>query len=171
MGKTDEEEVEEMMKRVEVNDEESIYVLGTYYYHGGQLSLLQDRNKELWKQAAKLGSSQAHYQLGSINNEGGDLKKAKFHFEAAAMAGHEVARYNLGCMNFHSGNILQGLKHWTITASAGDYAAMHSMLIEFEKGLVSRDAIDSTLTAYNTSCVEMRSEARDASIQIIQERE
>jgi hypothetical protein len=85
------------------------------------------------------------------------------------MAGHEVARYNLGCMDFHSGNGLRGLKHWTIAASAGDYAAMHSMLIEFEKGLVSRDAIDSTLTAYNTSCVEMRSEARDACIRIFQE--
>jgi hypothetical protein len=86
------------------------------------------------------------------------------------MAGHEVARYNLGCMDFHSGNDLRGLKHWTIAASAGHHTAMHSMQMEFEKGLVSRDAIDSTLTAYNTSCMEMRSEARDACIQIIQER-
>jgi hypothetical protein len=30
---------------------------------------------------------------------------------------------------------------------------------------VSRDAIDSTLTAYNDYCAEMRSDARDASIQ------
>jgi hypothetical protein len=27
--------------------------------------------------------------------------------------------------------------------------------------MVNRDTIDSTLAAYNTSCVEMRSEARD----------
>jgi TPR repeat protein len=29
---------------------------------------------------------------------GGNLKKAKFHYEAAAMLGCEVARYNLGVM-------------------------------------------------------------------------
>jgi hypothetical protein len=98
------------------------------------------------------------------------LKKAKIHYEAAAMAGHEVARYNLGCMDFHSGNSLRGLKHWTIAASAGHHDAMHNLLDDFKQGVVSRVAIDSTLTAYNTSCAEMRSEARDACIQIIQER-
>jgi hypothetical protein len=33
-----------------------------------------------------------------------------------------------------------------------------------EEGIGSRDVIDSTLTAYNNSCAEMRSEARDAYI-------
>ena len=51
-----------------------------------------------------------------------------------------------------------------IAASAGNYAAMHNLLVDFEQGLVSRNAIDSTLTAYNNSCVEMRSEARDSFI-------
>ena len=50
------------------------------------------------KQAAELGSSsEAHYELG-MNFENENLKKAKFHYEAAAMAGHDAARYNLGCM-------------------------------------------------------------------------
>ena len=31
---------------------------------------------------------------------------------------------------------------------------------------VSRESINSTLAAYNNSCVEMRSEARDAYIQV-----
>jgi hypothetical protein len=35
----------------------------------------------------------------------------------------------------------------------------------FEKGAVSRESIDSTLAAYNNSCLEFRSEARDACIQ------
>jgi hypothetical protein len=39
--------------------------------------------------------------------KGGDLKKAKFHYEATAMAGLEVARFNLGVMEGHSGNIEQ----------------------------------------------------------------
>ena len=59
---------------------------------------LQDREKaiKLYVRAADLGCSQAHFKLGDIYHEGGDMKKAKFHFEAAAMAGHEVARCNLG---------------------------------------------------------------------------
>ena len=42
--------------------------------------------------------------------------------------------------------------------------AMHDLIKIFERGNVSRDAIDSILIAYNNSCVEMRSEARDAFI-------
>jgi hypothetical protein len=44
---------------------------------------------------------------------------------------------------------------------------MQALRESFESGLVSRDSIDSTLTAYNNSCAEMRSEARDANIRRI----
>ena len=44
------------------------------------------------------------------------------------------------------------------------YNAMHNLLVALKKGMVGTDAIDATLTAYNTSCGEMRSEARDAFI-------
>jgi hypothetical protein len=165
MGKTDEENVEELKKRVEVNDAIAMYVLGNHYFHG-QLGLLQDQNKamELWKQAAELGSSQAHSELGKIYDQGGDLKRAKVQYEAAAMAGHEEARSNLGLMEAQSGNMERAVKHWTIGASAGSYMAMNNLLIVLKRGVVTRESIDSTLTAYNNSCVEMRSEARDADI-------
>jgi TPR repeat protein len=165
--KTDEERVDELMKQVEVNDAGAIHVLGSKYYHG-QLNLQQDRARamELWTQAAALGSSMAHYHLGLYYREGGKLKKAKFHFEAAAIAGHEGARMALGLMEAQSGNMEQAVKHWAIAASAGNYHAMNALLLAFKQGFFSRDAIDSTLTAYNNSCVEMRSEARDAAIRI-----
>jgi TPR repeat protein len=102
--------------------------------------------------------------LGNIYDKGGDLKKAKFHFEAAAMAGHVIARYNLGNLEAKSGNINRAVKHWTIAASAGHYIAMHNVLVALKKGAISRESIDSTLTAYNNSCAEVRSEARDAYI-------
>ena len=57
------------------------------------------------------------------------------------------------------------VKHWSIAASAGNYQAMSALRKTSERGIVSRDAIgslDSTLTAYNNSCAEMRSEGRDA---------
>ena len=70
---------EELRKRIEVNDAVAMYVLGGYY-NNGKYGLLQDQEKamELWKQAAKLGSSMAHYELGFFEEEGGYLKKAKF---------------------------------------------------------------------------------------------
>jgi TPR repeat protein len=132
---------------------------------------------ELYAIAAELGSRHAHFELAAIYHQGGDLKKAKFHYEAAAMAGHEVARYNLaghevarylGSVEAQKANSERALKHLRIVASAGDYSAMHYLRTIFEKGFVSRESIDSTLTAYNNSCAETRSEARDAYIRILQ---
>ena len=97
------------------------------------------------------------------------MKKAKFHLEAAAMAGNEGARCNLGVLEYNSGFVERAMKHWIIAASAGEFDAMNHLRIGFEKGHVSRESINSTLAAYNSSCAEMRSEARDASIRAITE--
>jgi TPR repeat protein len=166
--KTDEEDVEEIMKWVVANDAASIYVLAGSYRHGIN-GVQQDlaRAIELYVRAANLGCSKAHIFLGKIYHEGGNMKKAKFHFEAAAMAGHEGARCNLGVIEYNSGNIERAVKHWAIAASAGEYDAMHEMRTFFEQGFVSRESIDSTFTAYNNSCAEMRSEAGDARIHAI----
>jgi hypothetical protein len=170
--KSDEKNMQELMKRIEANDAEAMYVLGSHYHHGQRgLQQNEERAMELWTQAAKLGSSDVHYELGIHFHDGGrDMKKAKFHYEAAAMAGHENARYNLGCIDFSSGNISRGLEHFRIAASAGSHLAMHSFLVSFNQGMVSRDAIDSTLIAYNNCCAEMRSEARDAYIRLLIDR-
>jgi TPR repeat protein len=167
-GKTDEDQVAEIMKRVEANDAASIYVLGSSYYNFGVYGLQQDyaKSMELYARAADLGSSYAHNNLGVIY-EGSNVKKAKFHFEAAAMAGHEVARLNLGCLERHFGNSERAIKHWMIAASAGDYNAMNSLQIVFKQGSLGRESINSTLAAYNNSCAEMRSEDRDAYIRTI----
>ena len=58
----------------------------------------------------------------------------------------------------------RAIKHWTIGASTGCYRAMDNLRTAFEHGSISRESIDSTLAAYNSSCAEMRSEARDANI-------
>jgi hypothetical protein len=114
----------------------------------------------LYARAAILGCSEAHNRLSIFYRKGGDMKKAKFHCEAAAMAVHEGARYNLGIMEKKSGNIERAIKHWRIAASFGHVKAMHDLRVLFEQGLVGREYIDSILTAYNNSCMEMRSEAR-----------
>jgi hypothetical protein len=67
-------------------------------------------------------------------------------------------------MEAQSGNMERAVKHFMIAASAGECQAMDNLLIAFKQGLVSRNVMDSTLTAYNNACAEMRSEARDAFI-------
>ena len=163
--KTEEERVQEIMKRVEANDAASICVLANSYHHGLN-GFQQDQTKamELYARSADLGFCNANYNLACIYYKGGDMKKAKFHFEATAMAGHDVARDMLGSLEAKSGNIERAVKHWTIAASAGCFRAMFTLLIALKHRDVSRESIDSTLTAYNNSCVEMRSEAREAII-------
>ena len=166
-GKTDEEDVEEIMKRVAANDAVAMGMLAAHYNHGLG-GVQQDHIKaiELFTKSAELGCSQAHASLGKICHEGGALKKAKFHFEAAAMAGNEGERFNLGNLEYNSGNMKRAITHWTIAASAGESHAMHELIICFQEGSVSRESIDSTLAAYNSSCAEMRSETRDACIRV-----
>jgi TPR repeat protein len=165
MSKTNEERVEELKKRVDVNDAGAISALADCYYNG-KLGLLQDQERAiaLWKQASELGSSQAHFQLGTQYDAEGNSKKVKFHYESAAMAGHEGARCNLGYMEYNLGNMEQAVKHWIMSASAGDFLAMNDLLVLHKKGFASRTTMDSTLAAYNTSCAEMRSSTRDAYI-------
>ena len=169
MSKTLEENFEELMKQAEANDAAAMFVLGSFYEHGQSQFVQQDAKKaiELWTQAAKLGSSSAHFNLGNEYQTGGDSKKARFHYEAAAMAGNEAARCKIGAIEGQSGNMGQAVKHFTIAASAGDYTAIHVLVALFEQGVVSRDAIDSALTEYNISCAEMRGDGRDAYIRVI----
>jgi TPR repeat protein len=104
-SETDEEKVKEIMKRVEVNDAGAICLLANSYFHGrGGLQQDNTRAIGLYVRAAELGSSMAHTSLAGIYFEGGDLKKAKFHYEAAAMAGDEFARFHLGGLAGEAGN-------------------------------------------------------------------
>ena len=123
------ETVEELSVRVEANDPGAICMLAFCYNHGLK-GLQQDHSRavELYARAADLGYNDAHFGLGDINREGGNLKKAKFHFEATAMAGNEGARFNLGGIEGQSGNIKRGFKHLTIAASAGNFLAMHTLI-------------------------------------------
>ena len=164
-SKTDEEQFEKLTKRVEANDPDSMHVLAHYYYHGlGGMQQNCEKALELLTRSADLGCSKAHNNMGLHYYDGGDMKKAKFHYEAAAMAGHVLARNNVGIIEAKSGNMERAVKNWRIAAAGGEFYAMHSLQMMFEDGLVNRETIDSTLTAYNNSCSEMRSEARDSFI-------
>ena len=55
-------------------------------------------NSTLGQQILVLGLAGVYY-------DGGNMKKANFHYEVAAMAGHEEARFNLGIMDAKSGKM------------------------------------------------------------------
>ena len=74
---------------------------------------------------------------------------------------HGRMEYNSWQVEEKYGNLERAVKHLTIAASAGECHSMDILQMEFEKGHVSRDAINSIMTAYNNSCAEMRSKARD----------
>jgi hypothetical protein len=94
VDKTDEEDVEEAIKRVEANDPVAMCIMANFYRFGeGGLQQDEERAMELFTRAADLGYYKARLNIGNFYYRGGDMKKAKFHFEAAAMAGHEVARF------------------------------------------------------------------------------
>ena len=152
------EAVEEIRSRAAANDPTSMILLGHHYFHGkGGIQRDQAKAIELYAKAVDLGHGKAHFHLADVYYEGGDMKKAKFHWEAAAMAGHDNARINLGILEVKSGN--RAIKHWTIASSSGHYNATFQLKTCFEEGFVSRESINSTLTAYNNSCAEMRSKA------------
>jgi len=65
--------------------------------------------------------------LAGIDHEGGDLKKAKFHLEAAAMAGHDVSPFKFRKQGMTYHDLTLGVWRRTIAASAGDYTSMHHL--------------------------------------------
>ena len=73
----------------------------------------------------------------------------------------------LGAFEGNSGNSERAIKHLTIAASSGHYSSMHFLMLSFQQDCISRESIDAALAAYNSSCAEMRSEARDDYIRSI----
>ena len=95
------EYIEQLQKRVELDDAEAIRNLGCYYREG-EYGFPQDYDKafELFVRAGELGHANAYNSIGHAyeNGEGVEIdkKKAKHYFKLAAMCGDVYARYNLG---------------------------------------------------------------------------
>ena len=120
----DEERIERINKRVEVNDANAIYILGCHYL-SGERGLPQDYEKamELWLRAEELGHAKAYNNLGFLYHHGKgvrkDTKKDKYYLELGAMGGDVLARHNLGSMEWNAGNTNRAVKHYRISAGAG----------------------------------------------------
>ena len=73
---TSKELVEQMKKRIEIDDALVIYDMGCYYSKGLH-GLPQDRAKalELWHQASELGYAKSYYSIGCLYDDGNGVKE------------------------------------------------------------------------------------------------
>eukprot|EP00979_Chaetoceros_neogracilis_P002318 scaffold402_cov217-Chaetoceros_neogracile.AAC.5 len=163
---SDEESIERIEKRVEANDAQAMFNLGSYY-RLGTMGLRQDHAKalELFHKSAKLGHNFAHFNLSVCYRKGDmverDTRKATYHGQLAAMAGNVKARYNLGCDEGRAGNINRACKHWMISANDGHDLSMKKVQERYKSGYVTKDDHAKTTRAYGNSIDEMKSDDRD----------
>ena len=158
--------VEQVKKRMEVDDAEAIFEMGCCNYNGSH-GLSQDHAKalKLLHRAAKLGHTESYYGIGLAYDIGNgverDETKAKNYYELAAMGGHVNARYNLGALEKNAGNMDRALKHWMIAAGCGDNDSLENIKQMFKNGHATKDDYAKALRVYQAYLVEIKSTQRN----------
>eukprot|EP00984_Skeletonema_dohrnii_P034564 scaffold33592_cov115-Skeletonema_dohrnii-CCMP3373.AAC.5 len=159
---SEEEEEENIMKRVELNDPVAMLQMGLRRRrsgdHGGAFQYV--------KKAASLGDAGAHYQLAMIYHEGKgvekDAKKEVYHLEQAVIGGHPRARYNLGVKEEENGRMDRAMKHWVIAAALGHDGSLDALKDSYEVGLVRKEDFAAALRAHQAAVEATKSPQREA---------
>eukprot|EP00984_Skeletonema_dohrnii_P015127 scaffold6484_cov114-Skeletonema_dohrnii-CCMP3373.AAC.4 len=164
------EEIRNIMKRVELNDPIAMVQMGLRRYETGDYeSAFKYVNK-----AAKLGDAGAHYQLACFYFEGKgvekDAKKEVYHLEQAAIGGHPKARYNLGVKEEENGRRGRAVKHWIIAATLGYDSSLDALKVCFRGGLVSKEDFAAALRAHQAAIEATKSPQREAAEEARNER-
>jgi len=163
---TEEEHVKRLKKRVEANDGQAFFTLGSYY-RDGLFGLPQDYDKalELFHRAAELGNADAYGCIGNVyeNGEGivVDKKKAKHYYELGAMGGDVAARYNLGLEEEDAGNIDKAIKHFMIAVRCGDNQSLEMVKEFYANGNATKEDYTKALQSYQIYLDEIKSDQRD----------
>ena len=163
---TPDEFVEQVKKRMEVDDAEAIRNLGCYYYNGSH-GFPKDHAKasELWHRAAELGHAEAYYNIGIAydlgNGVGRDENKALYYWELAAMGGNEISRHNLGAKEGQAGNMDRALNHLMIAAGFGENDSLENIKQMFMDRDATKDDYAKALRSYQAYLVEIKSPQRD----------
>ena len=165
--RTEEETIQRLMKRMEVNDPSAICHLGTKRYkYGDYTSAL-----EYFTKAASLGDAFAHHQLSGMYGEGHgvekDEKKELYHTEQAAIGGQPEARYNLGCIEYENGRVDRAVKHWIIAAKLGDDDALEDVKGLYKAGSVSKEDFAATLRGHYATIVATKSPQREEAVKYL----
>ena len=155
-----------IQKRVDKGDAAATNLLGHQYY-SGELGLTKDvpRAIELWKEAAELGSLEAHCQLGVVHYNGEGVEEDKprgiRHWQLAAMKGHVTSRHNLGAVEFNAGNYDLAVQHWMISAKMGHEGSLNNVKNMFNKGHATKAQYAEALFGYRDAVEETKSPLRE----------
>ena len=156
----------QMKSRVDVNDAQAIYNLACDTFNG-DYGVPQDRDNALtlWRRAAELGCSAAHYNIGNAYRNGEiiekDMKKAKQHYELGAMGGDVNARYNLAILENDSGNVDRAIKHLMIAVGFGSNDSLKVIKHMYAHGYATKDEYTKALQSYQSYLDEIKSDDRD----------
>ena len=163
---SEEEFIERVKKRVEMDDANGIYSLGCYYYNG-ERGFPQDHSKalKLFHRAGGLGSAESYYNVGCAYYFGRgverDIKKAKHYWELAAMGGDAKAKYNLGILEDNAGNMSIALKHYMIAAECGYNDSLKEIREFYLNGHATKDDYAKALQTYQKYIDGIKSAQRD----------
>jgi len=153
-------------KRVDKGDAEAIFHLGDKYYYGDH-GFTNDVPQaiRLWTEAAELGLSTAHHNLGLIYYAGNVIKQDKprgiHHWQQAAMKGDAASRHNLGVADENNGNHQLALQHFMISAKMGFKRSLNHIKDIFMEGLATKAQYSEALLGYRDAVEEMKSPQRE----------
>ena len=161
LAKTNEEQIERAMKRIEANDPVAICDIGRRRCREGDYKAAF----EYWTRAAALGDADAHHELASLYHFGHgvekDEKKILYHTEQAAIGGHPRARHNLGTFEARKGRVDRAVKHYIIAAKLGNEKSLERAKILYESGHVTNEDFATALRGYHTAINAMKSLQRE----------
>ena len=165
----DEENIQRLKKRVELDDYVAVYGLGSYYAEG-LYGFHQNYAKalELWHRAAEMGNIESYHNIGYsyLHGEGvqEDMNKARHYWELAAMGGHVGSRFNLGLLEEKAGNMERALKHYMIAARGGESNSLKATQALFKDGQATKDDYTKALQLYQAYLDEVKSDQREKAV-------
>ena len=167
LPKTDDEELAQLRKRVEIKDPSATFSMSMKYGYGKHgLPVDQAKCIDLLRESAGLGFSVNQYQLGIFHHDGAmgleqNKEEALEYWGKAAEGGHILARHNLGYIKYANGDHVAAMRHCRLSASVGYRHSMDILIIYFERGLLHHEDLANTLQAMYYARAEMESKGRD----------
>ncbi|EJK71299.1 hypothetical protein THAOC_07280 [Thalassiosira oceanica] len=162
----DEEGLKRTQRRVAAKDPEAMVFLGNLYKNGScGLEKNVPRAMKLWTEAAELGSTTAHADMGIAYYNGWgvaqDKAKGMCCWESAAMQGHATTRHTLGIFEFDGGNYDRAVRHLLISAKMGLKESLNEIKELFVNGHIAKAQFAEGLKGYQDAVEEMKSSDRE----------
>ena len=159
---SEEEGIERVKKRMEVDDAYAFFMMGCNY-SDGRHGLPQNSTNavELWHKAGRFGYNnlgQAYYIGWGVER---DEEMARHYYELAAMEGDVDARYNLGEFKENTGNYDRALKHYMIAVRGGHTQSVKAIQRMYKNGHAAKDHYANALQYHQAYLNEIKSPQRD----------